>query len=439
MTHREEVALMKADDAVRQDDLPALRSRAIEILRTNDRGGYTVPTDGLYPFQWNWDSAFCAMGIATYDVDRAWTELETLYRGQWDNGLLPHIVFHHVVDSYYPGPDVWGSRHDPKTSGISQPPLTATATRFILARAGGDAQSEARAAALYPKILALHDWWARERDPGETGLVGVLHPWESGADNSPVWDAPLQATPATTTKFSRRDVALVDADMRPHQWEYERYIYLVELYRSLGWDGVKIWAQTPFKVADVGLNAILMRDERDLMALAQRFGTPAERGRLAARAGRRQQGFETLWDEQSGAYFSRDLVSGQALRIASHAGFLPLWGGLDNAGRAGRLAAELERWVGLCQFGAPTMSPDDPLFDQKRYWRGPVWGIVNWMLGDGLARHGHEALAERLRGDTLRLIQTAGFREYFDPLTGDGLGGGVFSWAAAAGLAWAFD
>ncbi|MHC2301071.1 hypothetical protein ACVJBD_005337 [Rhizobium mongolense] len=41
------------------------------ILAANDRGGYTVPTDRLYPFQWNWDSAFVAMGFAAYDIDRA--------------------------------------------------------------------------------------------------------------------------------------------------------------------------------------------------------------------------------------------------------------------------------------------------------------------------------------------------------------------------------
>ena len=43
----------------------ALIQQAQEILRTNDRGGYTVPTARLYPYQWNWDSAFVALGFAT--------------------------------------------------------------------------------------------------------------------------------------------------------------------------------------------------------------------------------------------------------------------------------------------------------------------------------------------------------------------------------------
>ncbi len=40
-----------------------LDEQARDILRANDRGGYTIPTAGLYPYQWNWDSAFAAWGF----------------------------------------------------------------------------------------------------------------------------------------------------------------------------------------------------------------------------------------------------------------------------------------------------------------------------------------------------------------------------------------
>ena len=43
---------------------------AKKILLINDKGNYTIPTDGLYPFQWNWDSAFAAYGFAQFDVIR---------------------------------------------------------------------------------------------------------------------------------------------------------------------------------------------------------------------------------------------------------------------------------------------------------------------------------------------------------------------------------
>ena len=70
-----------------------LDTLARATLIANDRGAYTVPNGRVYPFQWNWDSAFVALGFDTFDRDRAWTEIETLFRAQWDDGFVPHIVF----------------------------------------------------------------------------------------------------------------------------------------------------------------------------------------------------------------------------------------------------------------------------------------------------------------------------------------------------------
>ena len=116
-----------------------INKTAENILNRNTRNGstgrYTVPTDRLYPFQWNWDSCLCALGLATYDEKRAWEEITTLFKHQWENGMVPHIVFHQQSDSYFPGPDVWAARHhapsDIPTSGISQPPVAATLIRKL--------------------------------------------------------------------------------------------------------------------------------------------------------------------------------------------------------------------------------------------------------------------------------------------------------------------
>ena len=85
--------------------------QARAILQGNDRGGYTVPTAGLYPYQWNWDSAFSAWGFATFDTDRAWSEIETLLSGQWDSGMVPHIVFNPKVGDSYPFDGLCAAAH----------------------------------------------------------------------------------------------------------------------------------------------------------------------------------------------------------------------------------------------------------------------------------------------------------------------------------------
>ena len=60
--------------------------------------------------------------------------------------------------------------------------------------------------------------------------------------------------------------------------------------------------------------------------------------------------------------------------------------------------------------------------------------MINWCLADGLRANGLDDLAASLESGTVRAIERAGFREYFDPLTGEGLGGEAFSWTAAAYL-----
>jgi glycogen debranching enzyme len=83
----------------------------------------------------------------------------------------------------------------------------------------------------------------------------------------------------------------------------------------------------------------------------------------------------------------------------------------------------------------PSAAPFAPGFEPKRYWRGPAWPIVNWMLIDGCRRNGLDGLAERLRSSILSAIERSGFVEYFDPTTGEGCGGDRFSWTAATFLA----
>jgi glycogen debranching enzyme len=415
-----------------------MTAAARDVLKANDRGGYTVPTSRLYPFQWNWDSAFVALGWATFDEARAWLELERLVEGQWEDGMLPHIIFHAPSDEYFPGPDVWGTHHHPATSGITQPPVLATSIRLLVDSAKDTAEAEARAAALYPRVLALHRWWTEARDRQHTGLVAILHPWESGMDNSPAWDAAMARVPATpTTPIQRRDTGHVHADMRPSQTDYERYITLVDLYRSLAWAPDRMWEMTPFKVADIAINAILHRAETDLMALANRFGTPADHSAIALRLESQRAAIARLWSDEANLYQSLDMITGERIPVSTSGGLLPLFARIPTDDQAARMAREIERWGKKARYLVPSLSPFDPRFEPKRYWRGPVWAIVNRMINEGLSAYDHGGLAGRIRKDTQTLMRQSGFAEYYDPTTGEGLGGDSFSWTAAMALSWA--
>ena len=412
-----------------------MTEQAREVLRANDRGGYTVPTDRLYPFQWNWDSGFVAMGWATFDEPRAFQEIERLLEGQWDSGLVPQIVFHAPSDDYFPGPDVWGTTHAPPTSGITQPPILAVATRRVWDGAKDRAAADARTAAIYPKLLAYHRWWERARDPQRTGLVTTVHPWETGMDNSPAWDASLARVPAeTVTPIRRRDTSHVDASMRPRGEEYQRFIHLVDCFRDAGWNDAQMLRVSPFRVADIATNSILLRAERDLLALAGRFGSAAEQSEITARIDRMERAIGGLWHETRGIFVCRDLITGTVIDVATSAGLLPLFGGGVSPEQVKTLVGTLQRWRQLVPHLVPSTAPDDPRFEPRRYWRGPIWAVVNWMIAEGLSDYRERALAQTIRANTKALIDAAGFSEYFDPTNGDGIGGGRFSWTAAVAL-----
>lgn len=256
-------------------------------------------------------------------------------------------------------------------------------------------------------------------------------------DNSPAWDAPIARIPRTTRgNYQRRDTGFVDQAQRPRQDDYDRYMHLVEVYRDTGWEPAALWKAAPFKVADIATNAILQRADSDLLALAERFGTPHDRGAIAARLAKRATALARLWNDQRKLYQPLDLITRQPLDVVASSGLLPLYAGLPGADDAA-MAEELRRWMRGVKFGVPTVPADSPRFEPRRYWRGPVWAIVNWMLADGLTRAGETAIAARVREDTLKLIALHGFCEYFDPTDGTGLGGGTFTWTAAVWLMWA--
>jgi hypothetical protein len=410
-----------------------LRDVASAILRQNDRGGHTVPAPSLYPHQWNWDSAFCAIGWAWLDPRRAATELARLFRGQWDDGLVPHIVFDPGAEHYEPGPATWktidakGAPTAARASSITQPPLAATAARIVLERSGGDAEVEHTLRAIVEPLERWHAWFATVRTPPGAELPCIVHPWESGMDNAPRWDRPLANVVPGAVEYKRKDDTIVDPSERPTRYDYDRYFWLVAERARLGF-APPVRETEPFLVEDIGIASILCRAEDDLAALAGALGQSGEGARRRHATLSAALGIRTGGD---GRAFDRDVKTGELLETRHVATYLPLYAGVvpsDVAARAaGALATALPARV-------PSLPPDDPAFDPRRYWRGPTWVNVNWLLIEGLARTGHGSAAADLAAHTVDLVRRSGFREYFHPLTGEGLGAHDFAWTAALAI-----
>jgi hypothetical protein len=182
-------------------DADSLRQRAIAVLDANRLAGWTKAAPALYPHQWSWDSAFIAIGLVHVDPERAMEEMRSLFRAQWRNGMIPHIVFNPAMapGEYFPGPERWAcdevapdAPEGIRTSGICQPPVHAIAVQRAVA-AAGSAHARLYARQSFGPLFEWHRYLMSARDPEASGLVTIVHPWESGMDNSPRWTAAMDA------------------------------------------------------------------------------------------------------------------------------------------------------------------------------------------------------------------------------------------------------
>ena len=212
-----------------------LSKTAKKILKTNRRKGYTLPTNNkLYPAQWNWDSAFISIGYSYFNLEYAIKELETLLKGQWKNGMIPHILFHEKDDSYFPNHKTWRCGNSVSSSGITQPPIVATALKLIITRNKLNKNQKKRVILLIKKLKKYHDWFYKYRDPKNTGLVSIIHPWESGLDNSPLWDSSLKKIKIDKKlSYKRRDLEVSNSKARPLKRDYDCYITLLNQFKKL--------------------------------------------------------------------------------------------------------------------------------------------------------------------------------------------------------------
>jgi glucosylglycerate hydrolase len=443
---------------LRPEDIVA---RAAEVLRENDMGGWTRASPTLYPHQWSWDSAFIAIGLAHIDTGRAAGEIRSLLEHQWKNGKVPHIVFNPDAppESYFPGPEHWSSAADSpdappdpdRTSGLCQPPVHAVAALRILqvAEARGEGVTEAREflREVYPKLLAWHRYLLTQRDPEGSGLVTIYHPWESGTDNSPRWSAALEKVEVgEIPEYERLDLEHVpDPSERPTGIEYDRFIWLVEVIKEARCHDGVLYDTCPFLVKDVLASAILVRANEALLEIAGVANASDEdREKIRGWIERGRQGLEGRWDPELGLCLDYDLRTGEPLRASTIAGFATLIAGTEDPDRIEAHIRTLDshaftgnpdlRWP-----LPPSASPDEPGFQPRNYWRGPVWPVMNWLLWWSLKKSGERKRAARLKSDALTQLSDGCFGEYYEPFTGEALGSNDQSWTAAVALDWLAD
>lgn len=422
-----------------------------EVLDKNRRGDYTMPAGSLYPHQWLWDSCFIAIGIAEYDIDRAQDELRSLLRGQWSNGMLPNIIFAES-DKHSRDKNIWQSWRSAfapdklATSGITQPPMLAEA----IVQLGNKMKKVERRSwyqDMYPALLKYHEWLYKERDPHGEGLVLLIHPWESGLDNSPPWidQLHMHSKPVwiriieklhldTFAVFLRRDTKQVPPGQRVNNIDALLYFSIIQRLRRKNWDIDRILSRSHFTFQDLAFNSILIRANQHLQQIAKTIGhiLPED---LIERMQKSEEALDSLWDGFYKQYYSRTFITHKLVKEPSLATLLPLYAGCIDKERAKELVSLLtnSKYFGT-KFPVPSVPVSSSWYKELGYWQGPTWLNTNWLIADGLERYGFLDEARHIREASLQLIEKHGPSEYFSSKHGTPAGANQFSWTASMGI-----
>jgi hypothetical protein len=436
-------------------NLNDLLEDAKQTLEGNWNGKFTIPSATLYPHQWSWDAAFISIGNSYINTDRAIKDLKYLFTAQWKNGMIPHIVFNNKEKTYFPAADFYDINRCPNapnnigTSGMTQPPMHAIASYYIHENSRNKKLSREFLKWIFPKLINFHRYLMTERDPEKSGLVTIFHPWESGLDDSPTWDDALSRIKIQhLITFKRLDVIAVEGakDTIPSDDMYNKFIYLIELMKQYNYDENEMYKSFPFKIKAIVFSSILYVANKYLIKIADILEEKNNINEINQWIYRTEQNFfkyffqldnqKRIGQTEEALFYNYDLVSKNWITKKTISSFIPLYAGLIPKDEVDLFVKWIHtaHWCGdgKCHtLALPSTDIAEQYFKEKRYWRGPIWVNANWFIYSGLIKYGYTEFANHIKDGIFELVANHGFREYYDPFTGKGLGGKSFSWTAA--------
>jgi hypothetical protein len=354
--------------------------------------GFTVPNRRKYPWMWLWDSCFHAIAWSRLGDPRGVKELETLLSLQLPSGFVPHM-------GYLTKPEaslaLW---HSPGRSDITQPPMYGHALRVLAARGFGVEH-------LYHAATAGLDYLLEQRrDPG-SGLIRVLHPWETGCDDSPRWNE-WQLEPFNERRWNRTKR---------------------ELARAIRLRDGAAWVNPRFDVGSAGFSALVAFNAREL-------GEATANEDLLSKASALAKAIDGHWVESRRTW--RDVCLAGPRSPSAVRTLDALFGVLVSENRHhldGAFAEIFDRRSFWRAHGPSGTAADEPSYDPGAYWRGDAWPQELYLIMVGAQRQRRHLEARGLAERLVLGCIGSGYAERWNPETGAGLGAIPQGWAALAG------
>ncbi len=262
-------------------------------------GHATRASASLYPHQWSWDSACIAIGYSRWDQSRAQAELRGTLRGAVGRRPPPAHPLRAERAATSRGPSS-GRR----SSRLTRPAIRRrreSSSRPCTQRRCGRSSVTRRTAKTRSAFSASssRSWRPGTSTCTASARVTTTGSSRSGTRGSRAWTTRRCGTtpsrgstpsPDEIPPYERVDVEFVDANERPTDDHYDRYAYLVKLYRDRNYEPERIRDDCPFVVRDVLFNSLLVQANRDLAEISRVVGADPEPFETWADRTRRRSG-----------------------------------------------------------------------------------------------------------------------------------------------------
>ncbi|MDT0642518.1 trehalase family glycosidase [Zunongwangia sp. F363] len=380
---------------------------------------YTRPAPERYPYQFFWDTCFHVFILVSLgEIEMAKEHIKSLLRLQREDGFIGHMIY---WDRLKPGrwADFFQSKFYYKNlyrshmSSLIQPPLLAQAVSRIVK----NSENLNFLKEVLPNLKAYYDWLDKNRDFDGDGLLTIISPFESGMDWKPTYDVPLGFTEGkANTKL------------------YYKVIWTDFLNFINNYNLKKIYRKGHFLVKDAGLNTFYAQNLFCLGELCEMLQDQDAKVYYSRAKEVSRNIVKVLYDEQDAAFYDVYGKENLKIKVETPTIFYPL--ALSSVPEVIKVKVLERHFLSSEKFDTyypiPSVAKDSSAFNPKEsiyIWRGPTWIVNNWFLHQILEKNNYTESSQKLTRIIIQLIEKSGFREYYNPFTGEGYGAKDFTWA----------
>ncbi len=344
-----------------------------------------------------WDTFLAGILSSSYSKELAYTHIDSILSEATQAGFIPNFA------------SQFSSSED-----RSQPPVGSYCVLKIYRQFREKEFLEKH----FEKLLKWNKWWIPNRDGNRDGLL------EWGSNRFSFGEGQWQL--AHDLKSAMYESGLDNSPM------YDDVVFNKDT--------------NTMELADVGLNSLYAMDCWALAEIADITGKVEIAEELRNEYGRIKDMINSqLWDEEKGIYLNRHW-NGEFSGRLSPTAFYPLIAGVASEHQAKRmieehLLNEKEFWG---QYVIPSIAKDDPAYPDNDYWRGRIWGPMNFLVSEGIKRYGYYNVSFEFSKKSVELFlkewtEKNHIHENYNSITGEGDDVGnadpVYTWGGLLGYA----